>query len=293
MEKLNLNMAALLLLYCVGTTFSMQRQPGKNLIKLDGVKALYHTNMLKRLKQYGKDLTTLEKEHEEVKDLHYDENKTSFEDYYKQYNSIDNRKKNALKICECLTCLDLKDPSFNIKTTNLGEFVESQHNEIFSSMKTKSDCKDCNFITKVHLAFIKKIESDFKNNLKPSVLDFYSDAMDYYYDKHIALSDQANKLLKILKNYKKQYLSLKQELSKLPNKYNENEITLENYTTLVDLVIWKIKRLRDKYGKLTNLNLSRFNLLYLTNPDSKDSDLEEFVRHSYYSFPYKCDSSSK
>ena len=44
MKKLNLNMAALLLLYCVGTTFSMQEQ-GNGLTKLDGIKAQYHTKM--------------------------------------------------------------------------------------------------------------------------------------------------------------------------------------------------------------------------------------------------------
>ena len=293
MKKLNLNITILLLLSCVGTTFSMQKQE-KNLTKQDGVKVQYHTNMLKTLKLYKKDLTKLKKENEEVGDLHYDKRKTTLDEWSMQCASIDKRKKNAIKICECLTCLKLDE--FNIETTDsedLEKLVVSQHNEIFSSMKTKSDCQDCNFITKTHLAFIKKLESDFKKNLKPSGLDFYSKTMDYHYDNHINLPKQASRLLEILKNYKNKYLPLEQELSGLPNKYDESEITLDYYTTLVDLTIWQIKKLRDKYGKLTNLDFSRFNLLYLTNPDSNNSDLEEFVRHSYHSFPYKCDSPSK
>ena len=285
MKKLNFNMAALLLLSCVGTTFSMQREPRKNLTKLDGVKAVYRTNILKTLQLYKKDLTNLEKKNEEAGDLYYDKHKTTVEEWRMQCASIDKHKKNILKIFECTTCLKLDE--FNIETTNLGEFVESQHHEIFSSMKTKRDCLDCNFITKNHLTFIEKLESDFKNNLKPSGLDFYSKIMENYYDNHINLPKKTNKLLKKQENNKKKYLTLEQELSKLPNKYNDSKITLENYTSTVDLIILKIKKMRDKYGKLTNLDLSRFNLLYLTNPDSNDPDLdlEEFVRHSYSSFP--------
>lgn len=289
MKKLNLNMAALLVLFCVGTTFSMQKQENI-LTELYGIKKVYHTNMLTTLQQYKKDLTKLNKEYEEKENIHSDkknEKKTTFE----QSTLIDKCKKNTIKTYECLTCLKLD--KFDIETTNLDKFVESQHNEIFSSMKTKSDCKDCNFITKNHLAFIKKLESDFKKNLKPSGLDKYSKAINYYHDSHINLPEQASRLLKILKNFKNEYLPLEQELNELPNQYNDSKITLETYTTLIDITIWKIKRIRDKYGNLTNLDLSRFNLLYLTNPDSNDSDLEKFVRHSYHSFPYKCDSPSK
>ena len=300
LKKLNLNMAALLLFSCVETTFSMMLDDYLSYEHTSRFAKRYSDEMLQILRRYRQIKIKLNKEKQKAqKEFFHDnnvrnknegkgeenENKKNlvnhgyrkvnleeFNNYLDNRNSIFESENNAHKICKCLTYLTLNHPSFNIETTDLNEFVENQP----------------------IIAYYNNKDFRKQNN---------------HHINYGTPTKKQSKLLKNLEDYKKEYLPLEQKLNNIMNKGNGNEIALANHTSKINQLIDKIKRIRDKYGKLTNLDLSRFNIFYLINPASKSPCIEideikitlpyrndgvkEFVMHTYDNFPYKCNSPSK